>query len=366
MSTADRERARQRGEAACLVAAALGELRLDQRADPVVPQAHRMERMHQRGFKRLLGLVEGVGLGGGQRMAEQRDVLAQRPAAGATARHGRVHQLGGAVPFAVEQHQDAALVLVDGGIDGVAEVDHHSGLGEVCARQLCIARRDGGEHHRQVCLGAHRRRALAGERERASRMIQRFVDTAEQRADGDDHAVPTQQRGRRGVRLGAGAVDLHDDAVEAHDLAGPQQVVRQRAQQDALARALRLVEHALCEVGDRCGQRVRRLAIDERSQQARQHAQIGLGVALREIGRRVLLQHRHPRLDGVQARTEEDDRIGRRCGGVERAERVAGFHEAAVRAFEVLQRSRGFGGELGVAEPVRCLRAGARGLGQRE
>ena len=69
-------------------------------------------------------------------------------------------------------------------------------------------------------------------------------------------------------------VDLDHDAVEPRDLAGPQQVVGQRAEQDALAGAQRLVEHALGEVGQRRGQRVRRLAVDESRQQAGQHAQI--------------------------------------------------------------------------------------------
>ena len=56
-------------------------------------------------------------------------------------------------------------------------------------------------------------------------------------------------------------------------------------------------------------------------QQTGQDAQVGVGIALRQVGGRVRLEQRHPGLDGDQAGAEEHDRVGRRGGCVKRTER---------------------------------------------
>ena len=270
------------------------------------------------------------------------------------------------MPVAVEQHQDATLEFVDRRVDGVAGFDRVGRGDEVRARQLGVAGRDACEHHRQMRFRAHRCRTFSSQRERAAGEGQRLLDATEQRADHHANAVPAQQRGRRRVGLGAEAVDLPDDAVEPLHLAGPEQVVGERAQQDALARDERLVEQALGQVGERSGQRVCGLAVDEGRQQTRQHAQVGVDITLSEVSGRVQLEHRHPGLERVEAGADEHDRVGSGRGGLERARRIAGRFETALRALEMLQGLRRVDGQLAVAEPVPRLRAGARGLGQRE
>ena len=364
-AAADRKGFAQRAQGTRRFAATQRKVGLDQPGQPVVPAAHGVEGVGQHAGQRRLGASQVIHLGGRQRAAEHGDVLAQRPAAGLAAANRSTHQRLGAGPVCFQQAQHAELEIVRGGVDGTVGVEAQRGFGQVVVRCRGVAAGHGGQAHHQMRLGALRRGRGLGQRERAAGVAQRIVDAAQQRADQHRHAVPAQQRAGRDVGPGAEAVDLEQDAVQPHRLPRPQQVVGQRAEQDALAGAERLVQQLLGRVGQRGGEFPSGQPVHEGGQQPGQHAQVGERIGVRQVVRCVLLQHRHPGLQRVQVAPHRDDGIGRRGGGAEGAVAVLPRSMAAAGLFQVNERPAGVDFEQAHAQPVGRPGLVAQGLGQR-
>ena len=238
-------------------------------------------------------------------------------------------------------------------LDRLVWVQGQRGVVQMALRGLHV---DAGQRHdHRLQLDA---RALPGhrgfgddQRQRALGIRQRRGVMAEQRLDQDGHAPPAHQRGRRGALFGTQRIDAQHDALQAADMAAPQQMKCQRAEQQPLTRRELPMQQALGALGQRFGQRMPRHAVDHRGQQAGHQAHLDV-FRLHDGGARgVRVEHRQPavqRLDAAQA----DQRSGGGGSSGELAIDIVRGHAAVVGKFEIAQRRSGVGVQRTKAAPV--------------